>query len=89
MPAILEADVLCDVAMRSTPNILTTELRDLLYTQGIDNMCCYSFFIYPMGQIRVCKIRFVSIGQNHEKPCMVCKNIRIFNGCRLKILSQE
>ena len=28
--AILEADVVCDVAMTVTPNILTTELCDLL-----------------------------------------------------------
>ena len=53
--AIMKVDV-CDVAMTSTPNFLTTELRDLLYNQCIDNACCYSFFIYPMGQIRVCKI---------------------------------
>ena len=31
------------------------------------------FFIYPMGPIRVCKIRFVSTGENCGKPCLVCK----------------
>ena len=71
--AILKVDVVFDVAMMSTPNVLTTELRDLLSNQCIDNACCYSFFIYPMGRIRVCKIRFVSAGENCGKPCPVCK----------------
>ena len=31
--------------MRSTPNVLTTELRDLQYNECIDNMYCrHSFF---------------------------------------------
>ena len=42
---ILKFEVLCDVAMTSAPNILTTELHDLLYNQCIDNTCCYSFFL--------------------------------------------
>ena len=54
----------------STPKVLTTELRDLIYNQCIDNACCYLFFIYPTGRIRVCKIRFFSTDENHEKPCM-------------------
>ena len=83
--AILKADVVCDVALMSNPNMLTTELRDLLYNQCIDNMCCYSFFIYPMDRIRVCKIWFVSTGENSGKPGLVCKNIRIFNGCEVQI----
>ena len=37
-----------------------------------------SFFIYPMGQIRVCKIRFVSTGENCGKPCLVCKKAIFF-----------
>ena len=49
-----------------------TESRDLLYNQCIDNACCYSFFIYPTGRIRVCKIRFVSTAENRGKPCGVC-----------------
>ena len=69
---ILKVDVVCDVTMTSIPNVLTTELRDFLYNQCID-MCCYSFFIYPMGRIRVCKIRLVSTGENRGKPCLVCK----------------
>ena len=73
MSAILKVDVLSNVTMTSTPNVLTTELRDLLYNQCIDNTCCYLFFIYPMGRIRVCKIRFVSTGENHGKSCLVCK----------------
>ena len=41
--------------------------------------------LYPRGQIRVCKIRFVSTGQNRGKPCLVCKTIRNFNGCEMQI----
>ena len=73
--AILKFDVICDVAMKSTPSVLTAELHDLQYNQCIDSTCCYSFFIYPTGQIRVCKIRFVSTGENREKPCLVCKKL--------------
>ena len=60
--------------MTSTSDFLTTELRDLLYNQCIDNTCCFSFFIYPTCRIRVCKIRFVSTDENRGKPCPVCKN---------------
>ena len=70
---ILEVGVICDVTMKSTPNVLTKELCDLLYNQCIDNMCCYSIFIYPTGRIRLCKIRFVSTAENRGKPCLVCK----------------
>ena len=73
MSAILKTDVVCDVAMMSIPNILTTELHDLLYDQCIDNICCFSFFIYPMWWIRVCKIKLISTGENRGKPCLVCK----------------
>ena len=66
---ILIVDVVCDVAMTSSPNVLTTELRDVLYNQCIDKPCCCSFFIYPTGRIRVCKIRFVSTGENRRKSC--------------------
>ena len=58
--------------MMSTPNV-TTELRDLLYNQFIDNTCCYLFFIYPTDWIRVYKIRLVGTGENRGKPCPVCK----------------
>ena len=54
--------------MTLTPNVLTTELRDHIYNQCVDNTCCYSFFIYPTGWIRVCSIRFsalVKIAENH------------------------
>ena len=59
--AILKVDVACDVtlALMSTPNILTTELPDLLYNQCIDNTCgfafffCLFFFIYLAGLIRI------------------------------------
>ena len=74
MSTILKVDIVCDVATRSAPNVLTTELCDLRYNQHIDNTCCYSFCIYPTGWIRVCKIRFVSTGENRREPCLVCKN---------------
>ena len=70
---ILKVDVVCDIAVTSSPNVLTTELRDVLDNQCIDNTCCYSFFIYPTCRIRVFKIRFVSTGENRGKPCLVCK----------------
>ena len=38
-----------------TPNVLMTELRDLLYNKSI-NIVVIRFFIYPTGPIRVCKI---------------------------------
>ena len=49
--AELKVDLVCDVAMTSTPtcNVLTTELRELLYNQSIDNMCCYLFFYLSHG----------------------------------------
>ena len=71
--ARLKDDVICDVAMTSTLDVVTTKLRDLLYNQCIDNTCRFSFFIYPTGRIRVCKIKFVSTGENCGKPCGVCK----------------
>ena len=77
-PPWLKFDVICDVAMTSTPNVLTTELHDLLYNQCIGNMCCYSSFIYSTGRIRVCKIRFVSTGENRGKPCLVGLGINQF-----------
>ena len=73
MSAILKTDVVCDVPITSIPNILMTELHDLLYNQCIDNICCFSLFIYPMWWIRVCKIKLISTGENRGKPCLVCK----------------
>ena len=70
--AILKIDA-CEVAMTSTPNVLMTELGDLLYNQCIDNLYCYSFSIYPTGRLRVCKITFVSTGENRGKCCLVYK----------------
>ena len=51
--------------------ILTTELRDFLYNQWVENTCCctFFFFIYPTDRIMVCKIRFVSTGENPGKHC--------------------
>ena len=73
--AILKVDFICDVVMTSTPNVLMAEVQDLLYNQFIDSTCCCSIFIYPTGRIRVCKIRFVSIGVNNaEKPVWYARN---------------
>ena len=77
--AILKVDVVCDVTMTSSSNVLTTELHDVLYNQCIDNTRCYSFFIYPTGRIMVCKIRFVSTDENRGKPCLVCKKNAIID----------
>ena len=49
------------------------ELRDVLY-----NQCC--FLIYPRGRIMVCKISFVSTGENRGKSCLVCKKLLSLNG---------
>ena len=73
--AIMKVDVICDVAMMSSPNVLTTELHDLQCNQCIDNMRCFSFSIYPTVRIRVCKTRFVSTVENRAKPCLVCKKV--------------
>ena len=61
---VLKVDVIYDVTMTSTPNVLTTELRDLLYNQCIDNTCWYSIFYLSHGSDKGCKIRFVSTGEN-------------------------
>ena len=67
--AILTFDVVCDIAMTSTPNVLMTwsPLQPIhwLHVVVFD-------FIYPTGRIRACKIRFVSTDENLGKPCLVC-----------------
>ena len=70
--AILKVDI-PHVVMMSTPNVLMAELHDFLYNLCIDNMCCYSFFICPTCQIRICKIRFASTGENCGQPYLVFK----------------
>ena len=52
MSAILKVGIVFDAAMTSAPNVLTTELHDLLYNQCFDNTCSYSFLSIPHGQIR-------------------------------------
>ena len=47
MSAISKFDVVCHIAMTSSPNVLTTELRDLLYNQCIVKTCSYSIFSSP------------------------------------------
>ena len=73
---ISKFDIVCDVAMTSSPHVLTTELRDPLYNQCIGSTCSYSIFIHTTGRIRVCKIRFVDIGKNRGQPCLECKKSR-------------
>ena len=43
--AILKFDVICDVAMTSAPNVLTTELRDFLSNQCNDNVLFFDFYL--------------------------------------------
>ena len=44
--AILEVDVVYDATMTSTPNVLMTELRDLLYNQCIAGLHVLVFDFY-------------------------------------------
>ena len=73
--AISNIGVEYNVTMTSTPNILTTDLRDLLNNHCIDHTCYYSICTYPKGRISVCKIRFISTGKNCRKLCLVCRKI--------------
>ena len=38
-----------------------------------------------MGRITVCKIRFVSTGENYGNPCLVCKKLRWGSTIKLSI----
>ena len=49
MSAILKSDLVCDVAMTSNPNVLMTELPDLLFSECIDNMRCFFDFYLSHG----------------------------------------
>ena len=51
--AIVKVLVVCDIAMTSTTNVLTTRVT----WPPIQPMCCYLIFICPTGRIRVCKIK--------------------------------
>ena len=66
--AILE----CDVAIMPTPNILKWQSYTTSYTTNVLTTCVVVRFL-SHGRIRVCKIRFVSPGENCGKPCLVCK----------------
>ena len=81
MSAILEVDVVCGVAMTSTPNS-----NVISYITNVSTTCYYSFFIYPTSQIRVCTIRFVSTGKNRGNPCLVCKKkpVQYQECCQIK-----
>ena len=73
MSTILKVDVICDVTMMSTPNIIMTELRDLLHNQHIDNIC-YSFLSIPL----VNKDMWDKIC--HGKLCLVCREAHSASG---------
>ena len=77
-------EVRIEKSIRVMPNsdpegrFITTELRDVLYTctTSVLKPHFYSFFIYPTGRIRICKIWFVSsTGENRGKHCLVSKKI--------------
>ena len=67
--ATLRVYVVCDVATTSTSNVLATELRDLLYNQRIDGVCC-CFLTTPRVGRGHAGVRF---GGNRGKPFLVCK----------------
>ena len=69
---VLKVDVVCEVAMTSTPNVLTPELRDLLHNQK--HVLLFVFFIYPTGRISVCKISCVSTGKIAENLVWYARN---------------
>ena len=70
--AMLKAGVVYDFTMTSTPNVLTTNVTSYT-TIVLTTHFVNCFLIYPIGWIRVCEIRFVSTGENHRKPGLVCK----------------
>ena len=72
---ILEVDIICDITMTSVPIVLTTRATWLpiqpMYWQHV-----LLFVFYPSHRSNkgMCKIRFVSTGENCGKPCLACKN---------------
>ena len=65
---------ICDVLMMSTPNVLTTELCDLLYNQCIDNSCCYSFLAHLSRRLTRWAYR-IGLELASLRPC-VCASVR-------------
>ena len=43
---IMKVDVVCEVTMTSSPNVLMTELRDVLYNQCIDVLLFIFYLSY-------------------------------------------
>ena len=77
--AILKVGVVCDIAMTLIPNVLTTELCDLLYSQCINNTCCYSV-LCPQLQRSWRGILVLGC------PCMrasVCPFVMFFDACHI------
>ena len=48
------------------------------YNQCIANTWKFSIFIFPMGRIRVCEIRFASTDVIYGNPYPVCKKRHVF-----------
>ena len=71
--AILKVDVVWDVAMASNPSILTIATWPPVQPMYWQHVLLFVFYLSYAGRIRVCKIRFVSTGENSKKPCLVCK----------------
>ena len=69
------------VAMTSTPNVLTTELRDLLYNQWIDNTCCCSFLAHLNRRLILVSLR---IGRPPSYIVVVRRRPHALNVCFLK-----
>ena len=69
-----------DINSQRLNNIVTWPPIQPMYWQHV----LLFAFIYPTGRIRVCKKRFVTSVENRGKPCLVCKSIRIFNGCEVQ-----
>ena len=78
--ATFKVGVICDVTMTSTPNVLTTELRDLLHNQCIGNTCCFLSIL----RVPVCKI--IRIFNGCEVLIEKCPSDGIFNLHRRTIM---
>ena len=62
-------------SLHSVTSTLTMAYHDILYNQYISNAWKFSIFIFLMGWIRVCEIRFASTGVIFGNPYPVCKKL--------------
>ena len=63
------------MSLHSVMSPLKMAYQDIVYNQCISNTWRFSIFIFPTRQIRVCEIRFASIGVICRNPYPVCKKI--------------